>query len=156
MSNTTTARPSLVTTAAVLAALPATLELSLEDRAALASSAKAKNADILPGTHKVSFTVQIEGFVKKGADCETSVPGKIDMGLFAKYLLSKVNDTHREAFVEDFVNALESGEDLETALSQEKMAVERAMDRIAKSVRLATKATRSGATTFNGTCVRIA
>jgi hypothetical protein len=139
---------SALTTAALVGAL--TQDLNFMHRAALASCSKDKNDQIKPGTHEVDFTVNIRGFVNKGEKYETPVPGKIDWKIFAAFAMSKLNRDTLESVVNEFVTAMENGENLETALEHEKIHVDRAMKTIANSIKLATKTEASGKTTFAG------
>jgi hypothetical protein len=119
--------------------------LTLPERAALASGAKAKNSDIAPGVYPVDVTIRVRGTVKKGDDYVAEVPQAVNPWRVLGYVLSKLNATTAESVAKMVADAYASGE-LEHDLAFKGYA-EAAMAKISA----ATRTVKSGPTTANVT-----
>ena len=115
--------------------------LTLPERAALASGAKAKNSDIPPGVYPVDVTIRVRGTVKKGDDYVAEVPQAVNPWRVLGYVLSKLNATTAESVAKMVADAYASGE-LEN-VDAFKGYAEAAMAQISA----ATRTVKSGPTT---------
>ena len=124
--------------------------LDLAERAALASGAKPRNADLSPGVYHVDFTVRVTGTVRKGDDYVATVPAAVNPWAVLGFVLSKVNATTADAVGEAVAEAYRSGT-LDTLGDATKRYAEAVMERIAD----ATRTIKSGPTTVTVTVTRV-